>query len=300
MKRFAYILSPSYSGSTLLTILLARHPQIATIGELKATHMGEIAEYVCSCGTRIVECDFWQQVADGLAQRGIEFDLADFGTAFRRPARPMLDRVLRARVRGAGFESVRRLALQTLPGAARTFEEILERNRALAEVVTELQGADVFLDGSKEPQRLKYLIEAGFPDIRVIHLVRDGRAVANSTIKHDACSVASAAQEWRRMHEESQRVLRRLPEAAYATVRYEDLCLRPDEILPDLFRLVGVDPQTPQRAATEPHHILGNSMRLKPLREIRLDEKWHDELSADQLAEFDGLAGEVNRGYGYA
>jgi hypothetical protein len=35
MRRLAYILAASHSGSTLLSMLLGSHPQIATVGEMK-------------------------------------------------------------------------------------------------------------------------------------------------------------------------------------------------------------------------------------------------------------------------
>ena len=53
MTDLIYIMSPSFSGSTLLTFLMGAHPSVATVGELKATSLGDIDEYDCSCGSRI-------------------------------------------------------------------------------------------------------------------------------------------------------------------------------------------------------------------------------------------------------
>ena len=75
---FVYIASPSYSGSTLLTFLLAAHPEVASIGELKASAMGDADAYTCSCGAPIRRCPFWRRVCDELARRGLDFDLDDF------------------------------------------------------------------------------------------------------------------------------------------------------------------------------------------------------------------------------
>ncbi|MGH8543075.1 MAG: hypothetical protein ACREX3_05465 [Gammaproteobacteria bacterium] len=41
----AYIASPSYSGSTLMTFLLGGHPAVATVGELKAAGIGDVDRY---------------------------------------------------------------------------------------------------------------------------------------------------------------------------------------------------------------------------------------------------------------
>jgi hypothetical protein len=40
-------------------------------------------------------------------------------------------------------------------------------------------------------------------------------------------------------------------------------------------------------------------MRLDATSEIRLDERWRDSLTADDLSEFDAVAGALNRQYGY-
>ena len=83
MNSLAYILCPSYSGSTLLTLLLATHRDIATIGELKATHLGDVAKYSCSCGVPILACPFWEEVGGVMKSHGHVFSPAAFDTHFR-------------------------------------------------------------------------------------------------------------------------------------------------------------------------------------------------------------------------
>ena len=62
MTRLVYILAASHSGSTLLGMLLAAQPDVCTVGELKLTALGDVERYVCSCGQRIRECTFWQEI----------------------------------------------------------------------------------------------------------------------------------------------------------------------------------------------------------------------------------------------
>ena len=52
-----YVASPSYSGSTLLTMLLAEHPEVATIGEMKGGQE-DLSSYRCSCGALFAACPF--------------------------------------------------------------------------------------------------------------------------------------------------------------------------------------------------------------------------------------------------
>jgi len=52
MTQLAYVSAASHSGSTLLSMLLGSHRQVATVGEIKLSpnSMGEISRYRCSCG----------------------------------------------------------------------------------------------------------------------------------------------------------------------------------------------------------------------------------------------------------
>jgi hypothetical protein len=301
-----YIASSSYSGSTLLTFLLATHPRIATVGELKATAMGDVERYPCSCGALIRACGHWRRITEELDRRGQAFDVARFGTDFRfETAGRLAQRALGADLRGRAFEAARACALRLLPGASAEFRGILERNRVLMETICGLRGNDVFLDGSKEPVRLKYLAGSGLWPTRVVHLVRDGRGVVVSMMKkrknktvYD--SVERAALQWRRTNEGCERVLGSLPRASWVRVRYEDLCGDPARALGAILSLIGAQPHAiPEDFRSIDHHILGNLMRIRTDGRVHVDETWRSKLGASELLAFDRVAGELNHGYGY-
>lgn len=298
-RQVAYILSPSYSGSTLLTLLLARHPEVATVGELKARPLGDVRRYVCSCGARILECPFWAEVGAALRARGHELNLAEFGTSFHAPERPLTDRLLAAAIRGPAFEAVRRLGLRMLPGPRAALRRRLDRNEAMIETVLDLQNGRVFLDASKDVVRLKHLLDAGRWDLRVLHLVRDGRASADSYMRHHDVPMSRAAVEWVRAQREAQRLLDRLDDGQCLTIRYERLCEQSETVIGDALRFLGCTTDGPA-LVDRPHHILGNRMRLAPLREIDLDEKWRRRLTDDDLRVFERIAGATNVELGYA
>ena len=181
MTEFTYIMSASHSGSTLLTLLLAAHPEIATIGETSAvTANGSGDTGLCSCGVKLRQCSFWEQVCNRMAARGVDARAADFSTEFRIPKSRSADRLLRAEYRGRSFETLRDLLLSCSPAWRARGKTILATNVALVESVREVCGARVFLDSSKEPHRLKFLLRAPSLSVKVIHLVRDGRGVAAS------------------------------------------------------------------------------------------------------------------------
>ena len=100
MTDYVYILSPAQSGSTLLTMLLASHPDVASIGETSAVLWeGDGDTGLCSCGDPVGACSFWQRLRAGLNERGVCWNGSGLETEFRMPTNPFVDRVLRDRVR---------------------------------------------------------------------------------------------------------------------------------------------------------------------------------------------------------
>jgi hypothetical protein len=296
-----YIMAPSYSGSTLLTRLLASHPQIATVGELKA-NIPDMAQYVCSCGSRIDDCAFWKELAGALRQGGISLNGGGgLQTHFRAPDRWLLDRVLRARVRGSSFELLRAIALRALPGASVRRGAILEKNRALIGAVASQRAAQIFVDSSKEPVRLKYLAASPTWKVKAIHLIRDGRANAAAHMKHEGIGMQAAAVEWLRTHAECERVARLLLRRnAVQRLHYEQLCRDPREALDNVCRFLEVPPlASVDESGSNQAHLIGNRMRLVHPLKIVLDEKWRETLGRANLAAFQRIAGDMNRRYGY-
>ncbi len=294
-----YIASPSYSGSTLLTMLLNPHPDLGTVGELKWGDI-DLATYQCSCGTLLSECAFWREVGERVRARGLPFNLNRPATSFRFPGNPFANRVAQARLRGRLFELLRSAALAVHPVSAREWPVVQAVNRAVIETTLEIQHARIFADASKDPVRARHMFKTGDYDVRLIQLLRDGRAVMNSAIKNASESPEIAVREWVRTHRQIERLRGELGDERVLRVRYEDLCASPRETLAAIFTFVGLEPQdtTAHFRSTE-HHVLGNRMRLRSETAITLDEKWRGTLTADQLRLFErgGLA--ANAAYGY-
>ncbi len=297
-RHLAYIMGPNYSGSTLLTLLLADHPEIATVGELKATSMGDISSYRCSCGELLTSCSFWYKVKRTMQEQGRGFAFDDFKTHFRAEKDSLTDRLLRASLRGPLLEVMRKTGFLLSPSARRVRQGIIEQNRTLIEIICTFQQAGTFLDDSKEPIRLKFLLAAGWWDIRVIHLIRDGRGIANSYMRHNKTTMAQAAWEWMHTQQECNRMARLLGKSRCLTVHYEDLCHDPEKTLTAIHQFLGLDPGT-SSSSNRIKHILGNQMRLASLQDIRLDEKWKQAISVADLQIFSTTTGELNHRHGY-
>jgi hypothetical protein len=322
--KLAYILAASHSGSTLLSMLLGCHPQVVTVGELKFSPkaIGDLDRYRCSCGALIRACGFWDRVRNGMAARGFEFDLAQAGTDYRISESRYAGRLLGPMYQDRFLEGLRDVALSLSGTWRQHLPEIHRRNAALASVVCEITAADVVVDSSKIALRLKYLLRNPELDVKVIRLVRDGRAVAltymdpagfadaqnpalrsggmGGSREDERLGVATAARRWRRCMKEAESILQWLPPSQWVKVRYEDYCRDPDTTLDRLYRFLDVEPHRPPREfRTMKQHVIGNGMRLDTTSEVRLDERWRDVLTEQDLRTFDQIAGETNGQYGY-
>jgi Sulfotransferase family len=301
---YAFVLAHSFSGSTLLSFLLGAHPEIATVGEMFIAPGHETESYPCSCGEPIGQCPFWRRVSAQMAARGVPFDVRGAESSLSAASYGALGRrVVWAEPRGPVLEGLRRTALRLLPGVRRELDRRIAINRHLAEVVLNLRGGRVFVDATKRPGRALLLRRDPRLDVRVIHLVRDGRAVARSASRNLGVSVEDGARSWAASARRCEDLRRSFPRERWLTVRHEDLCRDPATALRRIFAFLDVAPGAADgdlgAVRAGDHHIIGNRMRLSQLSEIRLDERWRTEMKPDlrQTVERITRSGLARHGY---
>lgn len=300
MTKLGFIMAASHSGSTLLAMLLGSHPQATTIGDTAGTASRKHPDYCCSCGNRPQVCPFWQHVKGQMARRGFNLDVTDFGTHFEYPESRFINRVLHAEHRGPILETIRDSVLWLSPGWRRQFRTIAERNVTLVKTVTKVTNSQILIDSSKHPHRLKFLLRIPELEVKVIHLVRDGRGVAHTYIQDNGWSVEKSAFEWRRGVLAAEKLLARLDRGIWRQVRYEDLCSDPQAELEKLCVFLNLNPSRVNMAFRSAGlHVFGNKMRLSSEQAVRFDDKWRTELTDSQIYTIEHLAGEQLMMYGY-
>jgi hypothetical protein len=294
---------------------------VCTVGELKATFLGDVERYRCSCRQEIRACPFWLNVKRAMARRGWAFDIADAGTDLGSGATAYVRRLIRPLHRGPTLERVRDAALALSPTWRRQLPRIQALNAALVESICAETGTHVLVDSSKIGLRLKYLLRNPALDVKVIRLIRDGRGVAltytdpamfadardprlrgggtGASRESERLSLARAAREWRRSNAEAESIVAQLDPSRWTEVRYETLCRAPEATIRRLFAFMGVEPSASWPPDGGEHHILGNGMRLDSSVDVRLDDRWRSTLSPRDLEVFDSVAGELNRRLGY-
>ncbi len=316
-----YLLAASHSGSTLSAMLIAAHPELRTVGELKAIHLGEKESYLCSCRSRLLECDFWQKIHAKMQAYGINFDVFDAGTDIRSGATKYTKFLLSPLVRSKPVEFIRDFLLFLSPTWRRQYKLIQEKNESLIRAIQETTGATHVVDSSKIGIRLKYLLKNKNIDIKVIWVVRDGRGVSLAysnpseyadakdpllrgggagRTQEQAREIVKGAHEWKRCNEEASSLTKLLGDGQWIQVKYEDLCNSTENTLKRVYQFIDVDPNKLRLDfKSVDHHVLGNGMRLDSTEEIKLDDRWTEELSDDELSQFDEIAGDLNRSFGY-
>ena len=316
-----YLAAASHSGSTMTAMLLGAHPDLCSVGELKAIHLGDQNNYLCSCKTLVGECSFWQGVSDKMAKRGQVFCISNAQTDIRTGATPYMLRLLNPLVRGPFLELVRDSLLFLSPTWRKQFPILQKRNADYVSAIAEQAGAKGVVDSSKIGIRLKYLLKNKELDIKVIWVVRDGRGVslaykkpseyADATdpklrgggagkTQEKGREIESGAHEWVWCNQETQAVLATMDRNKWLQVHYEDICNDTESTLDKIFEFIGVDP-TKKRLdfkAVE-HYVVENGMRLDDSDVIRLDDGWRRELTGEELKRFENVAGEYSKLLGY-
>ncbi|MEL0660705.1 sulfotransferase [Psychromonas arctica] len=320
-QKLVYLAAASHSGSTMTAMLLGAHPDLCSVGELKAANLGHRDSYLCSCKTLVGECGFWQGVTEKMSAKGHDFCISDAGTDIRVGASPYVLRLLKPLVRRSLVELIRDILLDLSPVWRKQLPYLQKRNADYARSIAEQAKVDTVVDSSKIGIRLKYLLKNPNLDVKVIWVVRDGRGVslayknpsefadaknpklrgggAGKTQEHGR-GIEVGAHEWVRCNQETEAVLATMPKEKWIQVHYEDICNNTEQTLDNLFEFIGVDP-TKKRLdfKTVEHHVVGNGMRLDDSEVIKLDDRWKTQLSDTELVKFYEIAGLYHKKMGY-
>jgi UDP-N-acetylglucosamine transferase subunit ALG13 len=283
----AYLAGFGRSGSTLLERLLGEAKSAACLGEV--VHLWERGlkrDELCSCGEPFSACPQWQAIGR---------------TAFGGWDKIDVERVIALH---DAVDRHRRMPRTMLPFTSRALRgQLLEYAGYYNQIycaAAEVCGVEVVIDSSKHVSLAFALSHRRDVDLRVLQVVRDPRAVVYSWSKDVARPEATPGEGEEQMAKystvraslwwlvsnalvEALR-LRRVPRTR---VRYEDLVTRPEETLRAAVRALDL-PLEPkldrdgndQVVLSRPHSVAGNPMRFHsgPIT-LRLDDKWHTELS---------------------
>ncbi len=291
------------SGSTILDCILGNHEQIESVGEL--SNLPQSAwlngEY-CGCGQPGNMCPFWRDVRHEWIRRTGVDDVEGYITLqrnfghFRRGVQLLKERIW----------------------SSSEFQVYGERTLDLLAAIRRVSGKAVIVDSSKGPARAFALSLIKGIDLRVIHLVRDPRAVAYSFrkafkknpkkgIQHDLRSqpVWRTALFWMQWNLESEIVQSFIPNGASMRLRYEDLTGDPVNTLTRISGFLDIDlRELAEKVASGKylrlaHIIAGNRLRMSSEICLRTDSEWQHKLTPSEKRTCQFVTGMLMFRYGY-
>lgn len=294
------------SGTTILERSLDTHPRVTGLGEV--THLWErslLKDELCGCNVPFSRCPFWSEVGRRAFGGWSEVDA---------------HRVLALKARIDRASRAPRLLLAAGSTAWRAdLEEYGSYYSRLYRAAAEVSGAEVLIDSSKQASLPYVLLHQGDVELRVLHCVRDSRAVAYSWTRTVARPEARSTSDelmqtyspvrlsisWT-LHNLVIEGLRagRVP---VLRLRYEDWVREPRRRTMDVLRFAGVEPE-PQGAELGEdwvdldvtHTCSGNPSRFARGRvEVRPDERWREALPKGSHHLVTAMTGPLLAGYGY-
>lgn len=299
-KKVVAIAGSGHCGSTLLTLMLGSHPDCFSLGELNSlpTHY---RTGLPICGVCQGHCSFW----DELNPQELKSLAAVLGNTRLNKYVPLkVEKTVRKILRADDvFNPYSYLFSQRK-------ESILIDSSKATKWIHQKLNAKEFTSGLLE----------GY----LVHLVRDGRAVLGSYLRRFKWMTAERyAREWREKTIERNKLYDQFPSKRKMTVCYEQLATEPQKTLESICQWLGIEflPQMILYWQFEHHIISGNAgvrsliwrAKQEKVREevskyqgeyydnlglkIKLDTRWKEELSTEQLETFDRIAGNLNKPY---
>ena len=294
------------SGSTLLERALAQLPEVCGLGEVEYLwERGIRNDERCGCGESFSGCPFWSEVG---ARAFGGWDKVDTG------------RVAALARRVDDVKHVPRLLLPAHLGGLRAeLTEYLDYYERLYAAAREVSGRDVLVDSSKITSLAYVLSHSPQLDLRLVHILRDPRAVAYAWTKVVRRPEVSTSEAYMPRYSPSYMAMLyaghhvllealRLRGVHGVRVRYEDFAEDPMTEVRRVADLAGLpfdesvlsgDGELTLRLGAV-HTVSGNPSRFQTGDvTIRRDEKWRTEMPRRQRIVVTALTGPVGLAYGY-
>jgi hypothetical protein len=184
--------------------------------------------------------------------------------------------------------------------------------------IVEVSGKRIIVDSSKHPARALALSLNDDINLKLIHLVRDGRGVLWSYKKrfdkNEAGGVQSQIEpkptwqiaiQWMAINLFSELAASRVSDGKRIRLRYEDFVASPKLALKRVGEIIDLDMKklgtevSDGRMMSVGHIIAGNRLRMKGRVRLNPDMEWKKKLAEKDKQLFESVAGWLVDRYGY-
>lgn len=300
-KKVIFIMSAGHSGSSLLALILGSHSECFSAGELSCLPNRYRKQIPIDCVN--MKSDFWENT---FGKEGIDRLAKVLGNTRLNKYIPLkIEKKLR---------------------------QILKKDEIFnpySFIFSKLDNQKVIIDASKDRNWIEDKMKAPeFKSNRIegylIHLVRDGRAVANSVFrKIPHRDVAEYSRKWVDRTNSRKDFFENFERDRRLKIAYEELASNPHKTIEKICNFIGIDYEAGaiEYWKYDHHDISGNAGTYSLIRRykgqeiekkveqihgdyynnvdiaIKLDLRWQKELSPEKLEIFNRIAGETNKLY---
>ncbi|MGH8291318.1 MAG: sulfotransferase [Steroidobacteraceae bacterium] len=293
------LLANSYSGATLLTLLLNGHSQIVSNGEAMFINERDETHYECTCGKYLEDCDFYRATARHLR---LPDDTGWDRQLFMRVPRFSSSALVQGLLRSARYVSrPRDRLINFIPAYRNIRDRFLEAQLQFFAHARRLAGAPIYLDGTKSLRRAQLFAADGRCEMKALYLIRDGRGFCASYLKNTKPppSLTQSAQRWLAHIVRVDRFAKGFPSIPLLTVRYEDLCRSTEETMRTICQFLEVPYESLGVGAMKEAHILGNRMRKTFSGTIVEDVSWKQKLDRTSQSRLTSIMKRQLERFGY-
>jgi hypothetical protein len=266
--KLLYIVGSGHCGSTLLDLIIGSAPEVFSTGELgfyniykeNKIYNKENPEYICTCGKDFNKCEIWGEVNKNSNVKIKKiFSLLE------------------------SFKIILFTLFPFLPFKKSDYTD--DTDKLLKKLKKVIKDEDIiyFLDSSKDPRRLFYLLNN--PKIKVypIHLIREAGGVAYSYNKKSRTKAGLKRKnfyisllKWLGINLVTKKMLKNNPNKI--VIKYKDFCENPTKHIKLVNKKLNINIKTENflREVNKItyHNIDGNVLRLKKINEIKYSNKW--------------------------
>jgi len=251
-----HLLSSSFSGATLLSLLLTANEHIVNLGDTYPVPNFATKDNHCSCGKKMTECKFWCTLLDAINQNKTKqkswLDLQPY-PLFNWP------------LFNIGFGLVMMYIFRLLPvfSIKILFRNYIKDDKLFIDKAKTVRKARIYCDGSKYLQRVELKRKLG-DHIKIIHLKRQASGYLHSCLtkykKHS--NYKGLFYRWKFYNDIASSYNKKLGSENYHLIKYEDLTENPEQELEKLSKFLGIEKIKNKDLDFNKIHMTGNTVRL--------------------------------------
>lgn len=289
-QKVLYICSDVRSGSTLIDMLLARHSNLAGVGELHHLYDYLNSQYFnyktsedfCTCKLKVSDCPFWDSIIKKYKTK--YGDISKVKTRYSKINNTFLSYAFKFFI---GFVPINLFNL--LKRKFKKFErdfDILENKFKIYSIINEVQNSEYVVDSSKSPETTRLSLLKHKSDIKIIFLKRDLRAIAFSknSRRPERISLIGSAFQTLVFNILFNLYIINVPASNKIVIRYEHLAKFPKENLKKILDLISAkfEDEIFNDEYNVVYHNLGGSPHRftnRSFSKFKVDERWKSETS---------------------